>query len=373
MIMLVYLGIALFFFSLLPHIIYLVGTSLEKPPDPREPPGDLPPITLILSAYNEEQILPARVRNLMESTYPKEKVEIILIDDFSGDQTARVAAESLGGSGFRHRVIRNPERLGTNRSYNRAIPMASHPIIVTTDADVFFEPDALVRVVTRLVSDDDIVAVCGDLRPFPSGTSTTAFESVYRNFFGRMCEWESRIDSTYTFNGALVAFRKDRVNRIEDKKGSDDANTAFEAIRRGYRAVYEIRAVVYEYIPPDFSAQYRQKTRRAKRLIEATLANLDLLGHDRPFSRYFYPLRIFMYVVSPALFFAALFLFGAGVLLLSPALFLILVAVFALVTVAWRRNFAVALVLNQFYLLVGLLRLPTETRIWESTTKRITG
>ena len=102
-----------------------------------------------------------------------------------------------------------------------------------------------------------------------------------------MCEWESALDSTYNFNGALVAFRSDRISRINDKLGADDANTAFEAIRKGYRAVYEKKAIVYEDIPQSFKIQYRQKTRRATGLIEATLSNLDLLGKDTPFSRFF--------------------------------------------------------------------------------------
>ncbi len=370
--MLVYSGIILFFIAIFPYIVYFIGIFSRKPAPPPDPPEDLPPITMIISAYNEEKVIPDRVRNLMGSSYPKGKVALIFIDDFSSDRTSQVAQEALEGSGFRFQVLRNPERLGTNRSYNRAIQVAANPIIVTTDADVFFEPDALTRVVTRLLSSDSIVAVCGDLRPIPRETGTTAYESMYRRFFGRMCDWESRIDSTYTFNGALVAFRKDRVNRIDEKKGSDDANTAFEAIRRGYRAVYEISAVVYEYVPPDFPTQYRQKIRRAKRLIEATLANLDLLGHRRPFSRFFYPMRILMYVVSPALFFAGLILTALGVLLLSPVLFLAIAMAFALGLLVWRRNLFVAFTLNQFYLLAGLFNLPRETRIWESTTQDVT-
>ncbi|MDD1668550.1 MAG: glycosyltransferase [Methanomicrobiales archaeon] len=328
---------------------------------------------MIISAYNEEKVIPERVRNLIGSSYPKDKVELIFIDDFSSDRTSQVAREALEGSGFKFQVMRNPGRMGTNRSYNRAIQLAANPIIVTTDADVFFEPDALTRVVTRLLGDDRIVAVCGDLQPIPRETGTTAYESMYRRFFGRMGEWESRVDSTYTFNGALVAFRKDRVSRIEDKKGSDDANTAFEAIRRGYRAVYEITAVVYECVPPDFTTQYRQKIRRAKRLIEATLANLDLLGHRRPFSRYFYPLRILMYVVSPALFFTGLVLVATGVLLMNRSLFLAIAMAFFVGFLVWRRNIIVAFTLNQFYLLAGLLNLPRETRIWDSTTQDLTG
>lgn len=371
--MLVYAGIALLFLAVFPYIVYFIGISLGKPSEAPVLPEDLPPVTIIISAYNEEQILPDRVRNLEESTYPREKLDLILVDDCSGDRTAEVAREALERSGFRFRIIRNPERMGTNRSYNRAIPLAGHPVVVTTDADVFFEPGALAMVVARLVSDESIVAVCSDLRPVPQATGTAAYESVYRGFYGRMCDWESRVDSTYNFNGALVAFRKDRVSRIEDRRGADDANTAFEAIRRGFRAVYEIHAVVYEYIPPHFSLQYRQKIRRAKRLIEATLSNLDLLGRPRPFSRYFYPLRIFMYLASPALFFAGLILGGAGIFLLSPSLFIALAVAVALGWLAWQGNFPLAFALNQFYLLAGLLHLPGESRTWESTTKRITG
>ena len=68
----------------------------------------------------------------------------------------------------------------------------------------------------------------------------TILEGVYRSFFGRMCEWESAHESTYNFNGALVAFRSDLITRINDKQGADDANTAFEAIR-GEDIVWRMR------------------------------------------------------------------------------------------------------------------------------------
>ena len=80
--------------------------------------------------------------------------------------------------------------------------------------------------------------------------------------------------------------------------GADDANTAFEAIRKGYRAVYESKAIVYEDIPQSFKTQYRQKTRRATGLIEATLSNLDLLGKKNP---------VFTIFLSPANFHVSMY------------------------------------------------------------------
>ncbi|HZD42722.1 MAG TPA: glycosyltransferase, partial [Methanomicrobiales archaeon] len=249
--------------------------------------GPLPPISIIISAYNEAAVIEQRLLNLAESTYPRDLYEVILMDDCSTDGTAEIADRILTRLGVEHRIVRNTDRLGPSRSYNRGLSLAKNDIVVTTDADVFFDKDSLSLLITRLMSDERIVAACGDLQPLPDRASTRAMESIYRGYYGRMCAWESAIDSCYTFNGALVAFRRSSIPKIEDRKGADDANTAFEAIRNSCRSVYEPRAMVFEEIPEGIERQYRQKVRRATGLIEATLGNLDLLHSSRPFSRFF--------------------------------------------------------------------------------------
>ena len=204
------------------------------------------------------------------------------MDDCSSDNTRALAKEAFEKAGINHRIIVNTERLGTNRSYNKAMQMAQYPIVVTTDADVFFEREALENLIARLVSDERIAAVCGDLHPLPDdGSHPAQMESAYRNYYGRMCSWESAVDSTYTFNGALVAFKRDLVTRIDDKRGADDANTAFEAIRRGFRTAYEPGALVYEDIPATSTAYGR---RSGGRLVRGEIANLDLLRHTVVFA-----------------------------------------------------------------------------------------
>jgi cellulose synthase/poly-beta-1,6-N-acetylglucosamine synthase-like glycosyltransferase len=245
-----------------------------------------------------------------------------------------------------------------------------YPIVVTTDADVFFEPDALNYLIGRLLSDEKIAAVTGELRPFMNTDSITVLEGVYRSFYGRMCEWESAHESTYNFNGAIVAFYSDLISRINDKRGADDANTAFEAIRKGYRAVYESKSIVYEVIPHSFQTQYRQKTRRATGLIEATLSNLDLLGRKNWFCGFFYPMRIFMYTITPAFFFISVVLLSLGVFFYNLLIFVLLVLVFSCVVIVWRKNLISAFILNQFYLVSGLLNLGKDVRVWESTSEK---
>ena len=318
MVTLVAIGGCVLFIAVAPYIIYLLGITFGKKSRECGFPREYPRISMVISAYNEERVVQDRIANISQCRYPRELYEVIFVDDRSEDHTRARAQEAFEKSGITFRIITNDERLGTNRSYNRAMALAQYPVIVTTDADVFFEPDALGYLIGRLESDPAIAAVTGELQPLLNNFNTTKLEHAYRSFYGRMCDWESAIDSTFNFNGALVAFRADLIHRIEDKRGADDANTAFEAIRRGYRAVYEPRAVVYEDVPTSFRIQYRQKIRRAKQLIEATIANLDLLGKNRPFCRYFYPLRLFMYLCTPVLFFAGLVLLFIGLFVSYP-------------------------------------------------------
>jgi biofilm PGA synthesis N-glycosyltransferase PgaC len=371
--MLLFLAILLFLIAFFPYLIYVTGIYFGKKPEEVRLPTSHPEISIIISAYNEELVVGKRISNIEACHYPKERIEIIFVDDCSSDDTKNLAKSYLERSGIRFQLIENSERLGTNRSYNLAISKANYPIIVTTDADVFFDPDALNYLIGRLFSDEKIAAVTGELRPVVSPSSTAMLEGVYRSFYGLMCEWESALDSTYNFNGALVAFRSDRIRRINDKSGADDANTAFEAIRKGYRAVYEKKAIVFEDIPESFAIQYRQKTRRATGLIEATLSNLDLLGKNTWFCRFFYPVRIFMYVCSPVIFFFSVIAFCFWIFLANPLVLFGCILLLAGTGIIWRQNLVFAFTLNQFYLVAGLLNLGKDMRVWDSTSDKRKG
>jgi len=368
--MILLIGIVLLFIALVPYIVYVFGIRFGRRANKTGFPAIFPKISMIISAYNEERVIGDRIRNLMQCRIPHDSLELIFVDDCSSDNTLSRAKTCLEKSGLEFRIIANTERMGTSRSYNNAIKVARNPVIITTDADVFFEPDTVNYLIGRLTSDEHIAAVCGELRPRQNENNTTKLEYAYRSYYGRMCDWESAVDSTYNFNGAIVAFRSDLIRRIDDKRGADDANTAFEAIRKGYRAVYENRAIVYEDIPPRFSEQYRQKIRRAKQLIDATLANRDLLGMNRPFSRFFYPLRFFMYLCTPLLTFISLVVILVGLYYVSPVLLLVLLCLVMGAGLVWRQNLFNAFLVNQFYLLMGLVNMGKDMRIWESTSKK---
>lgn len=369
--MLLLLGSTLVFVAVFPYLVYLAGIRFGRRPRSVPIHNQLPFISILIPAYNEEAVIGRRIGNIAESSYPSRNYEVIVVNDASSDGTAERAKAALRDLGIKGVVLTNEERKGTNYSFNRGISEAHAEILITTGADVYFEQRALNIVVSRLLSDPEIGAVCADMQPLIPGHSgeTVRREQAYRDYYGLMCRWESAVDSTFNFNGGLVAFRKGLVTKIRERKGSDDANTAFEVIRSGKRAVYDMEAVVYEDIPEARESQSRQKIRRAKRLIEATLANLDLLRQKRPFSRYFYPLRIWMNVVSPTLFFLGTGLFLAG-LAVRVLLVAILLAVSLLLVAVTCKNILSVFLLNQYYLVRGLFNLGQDTVVWESTSKK---
>ena len=366
-------GVIVLLIAAVPYIIYLFGITFGKkvPVLPQTSRENLPNVSVVICAYNEERNIAAKIQNICESTYPLDKLEVIIVLDKPDDNTEGVAVDALKKTNLNWKTHLNAERMGKNKSVNIGNRLASHDIIIDTDADVLCSLNALEMLVKRLISDESIAAVCGDLQPNKGCDAVTSMENVYRSFFGRMAEWESANDATYSVNGCLLGLKLKAIGEIPEAAGADDANTALLAIRNGHRTSYENDAKVFEELPVNFKKQYSQKARRAKGLIQTTLANRDVLKHDRKFSKVFYPLRICMYVITPTLFFIGLLLLIIGLAFWLPILLGIIVLLFILITVFKKGNIITSFTLNQFYLLMGLYSRRKDAVIWVSTSKKV--
>lgn len=370
---LIIIGISVLLISSYPYIIYLFGIYFGKKIDEIsiDSNQNLPNISIVICAYKEERNIRKKIQNICDCTYPQNKIEVIIVIDKSDDNTEGVARAFLEQKDIKWKVHENIERTGKNKSLNIGIEMASNDIIIDTDADVIWDKSTVEILVRRLISDDKIAAVSADLQPNKGTDTVTTVEKTYRSFFGRMSEWESANDATYIFNGNLIALKKSVIGEITESIGPDDANIAFVAIRKGFRTIYEIRAKVFEELPETMKKQYSQKARRAKGLIQATLANRDLLKHNRKFSKLFYPLRIYMYVLTPTLFFVGLIILIIGAILLHPIISSIAILLIALLLYLIKGNLASAFIINQFYLLAGLYSRRKDAVIWQSTSKKV--
>ncbi|MDU9376198.1 hypothetical protein McpSp1_07920 [Methanocorpusculaceae archaeon Sp1] len=370
---LVLVGFSIAVLSAIPYIIYLFGVKFGKKISsvPQTESVSLPNISVVICAYKEERNIAKKIQSINDCSYPNDKIEVIIVIDKADDNTEGVAQDKLEHSDLSWKLHVNEERTGKNKSLNIGIGMASNDIIIDTDADVIWDTTTVEMLVRRLISEEKIAAVSADLQPYAAADRVTSMEKTYRSYFGRMSEWESANDATYIFNGNLIALKKSVIDGITEFIGPDDANIAFVAIRKGYRTIYDTQAKVYEELPENMGKQYSQKARRAKGLIQATLANTDLLKLKRPFSKIFYPMRIWMYVVTPTLFFLGAAIFAVGLLFVSPLLLFVLILAITLLSLVWKGNILTSFITNQLYLLAGLYSPRKDAVIWESTSKKV--
>ena len=366
-------GIFLVLLAAVPYVVYLFGMTFGKKPNEIKT-GDtanLPDISIVVCAYNEERNIRKKIQSIIECSYPENKIELIIVNDASRDKTEEVARDALKDVHIKWEIHTNEKQQGKNKSLNTGISLASSDIVFSTDADLVWDKDSAERLVRGLLSDDKYAAGTGDLQPNQGIDRVTSMEKTYRSFFGRMAEWEAVHDSTYAFNGCLLVFRKSKVQGVNETAGADDANLAFSAIRNGYRTFYDSQAVIFEELPENLKKQYTQKVRRAKGLIQTTLMNRDLLKEKRPFSKIFYPLRIWMFTVTPTMLFSGAVLFCGGLLFIQPIVLALGILALILLSVLKKGNLITSFITNQFYLFMGLYSRRKDAVIWQSTSKKV--
>jgi cellulose synthase/poly-beta-1,6-N-acetylglucosamine synthase-like glycosyltransferase len=209
-----------------------------------------PAVTVIVAAFNEEQVIERRVANLRALDYPPEKLELVVTSDASSDRTEELA-EAAGA-----RVIRNP-RGGKVAAQDRAVRETEGEIVAFSDANASWSPDAL-RMLVRNFADPDVAYVCGQLKIQRADGSNK--EGVYWRYELAVRDAESRLGSVTGGNGSIYAVRRSDYVEVDPRFGHD-LSLPYLMVQRGRRAVYEPEALAFEKPTPTNEAEYRRKVR----------------------------------------------------------------------------------------------------------------
>jgi cellulose synthase/poly-beta-1,6-N-acetylglucosamine synthase-like glycosyltransferase len=164
---------------------------------------DLPSLSVIIPAYNEERDLPAKVDNLGRLDYPSHLLEVLFVSDGSTDGTNEILRAAEGGNVH---VLYLPTRGGKARAVNQAVERARNEILVFSDAATLFAPDAI-RKLVRHFEDQQVGVVCGALQ-FQGSQESRQTEGIYWRYEGMLRLMESRLGVTLTASGAIYALRR---------------------------------------------------------------------------------------------------------------------------------------------------------------------
>jgi cellulose synthase/poly-beta-1,6-N-acetylglucosamine synthase-like glycosyltransferase len=218
----------------------------------------LPSVTLIIAAYNEERVIEAKIRNSLETDYPRERLHILVVSDGSTDSTPQIV-KRFQGQGVQS--LHEPARRGKTAALNRAVARATSEIVIFSDANNMFEKDAL-RELVRHFSDPRVGGVCGLKQIYDSPErESSQGDSLYWKYESAIKESESRLGSITNADGEIFAVRRDLYQPVDDAVINDDAEITLVLARKGHRVLYERRAVSYEHasirIEDDFHVKVR--------------------------------------------------------------------------------------------------------------------
>ena len=233
---------------LLALLVRLIGEPAAAAPNPRDA---LPVVSLLIAAHDEQEVIAARVRNALELDYPRERLELIVASDGSGDRTAELAREA--GADL---VLELP-RAGKVATLNAAVARASGELLAFSDANSSWEPSALRRLVARF-EDPRVAYVCGRVGfETPAGDNQ---EGLYWRYEMAVRSLESRLAGVTGGNGAINAVRRADYIALPSERGQD-ITFPYLMTKRGRRAVYEPRAAASERMAATIGDEFGRKRR----------------------------------------------------------------------------------------------------------------
>jgi cellulose synthase/poly-beta-1,6-N-acetylglucosamine synthase-like glycosyltransferase len=271
----------------------------------RTPATPRPLVSLIVAAHDEERGIVRFLRSALELSYPRERLEVIVVSDGSTDRTAELAAK--GGA---DRVLEVP-RGGKVAALNAGVEGAHGDVLAFADANAAWEPDALARLVERL-ADPGVGYVCGQVRLEGDGGENQ--EGLYWRYEMAIRALESRLAGVTGGNGAINAVRREAYIALEPTRGQD-ISMPFELTKRGWLAIYEPSAVARESAAATLATEFARKRRMLTGAWAALLRHgmLAPRGYSAAYAFEIYSHRLLRYM-APLLHLVAL---GANVALVA--------------------------------------------------------
>lgn len=282
-------------------------------------PSYEPTVTFVVPAKNEEKNIRQTLQRFAEVDYPKEKIEVIAINDGSTDGTLREmgrAAIAIRASVQRVEVVNFADNRGKRYGMAEGVKRARHDIIIFIDSDSFIEPNA-VRHLVKYFVDPEVGAVSGHSDVWNRDTNLLTQMQAIRYYiaFKVYKAAESVFGIVTCCPGCCSAYRRAYVMQFVDAwlhqyflgvqctYGDDRSLTNF--IIQKYRAVYSREAKAYTVVPDTFKVYARQQQRWKKSWIRETFIASTFMWKKNPIAAFSFYSYVFLAFISPIVFFRA--------------------------------------------------------------------
>lgn len=253
-----WLSVAALAYTYVGYAVLMRGLAAGRSLVPSMPEsGEVPSVSVVIVAFNEQERIRARIANILASEYPADRLDVIVVSDGSTDSTAASVREF---SEKRVDVIERPTRSGKAACLNAAFAHVSGTVVVLADARQRFAADTIHRLV-RHFADPKIGAASGSLEIEAARSAVGRGVGSYWKMEKALRESEARWDSCIGCTGAVYAVRRNAFEPIPEDTLLDDVVIPMQIARKGFRVLHDAEATAYDPQPLEPEAESRRKRR----------------------------------------------------------------------------------------------------------------
>lgn len=287
----IYIGLFLGFF----YLFIFLSKVREKPPG--FPEKNHPKVTIIIPAFNEERGIAETIKSALAINYPKNKLEIIVVDDGSKDNTYKIA-KTFVKRGVK--IFTKPNG-GKGTAINLGISKAKGEIIITMDADnTHVNPDAI-KYMVPYFNDPDVICVAPIMAVYNPKGILQRIQQVEYLFGIFLRKVFSNINAIHVTPGAFSAYKSSffkKYGGFDENNLTEDLELALRIQSHGYKIANSTEAIIYTVAPNKFKALLKQRRRWYAGLIK------NLASYNRLFSKNYGEMGI---IILPAAIISILF------------------------------------------------------------------
>lgn len=223
------------------------------------PDIDLPEVSLVIAAYNEEEIIDEKMANCNSLDYPPHKLKIVWVTDGSNDSSG-----SLLSKYSNVKTLHTPERKGKTAAINRAMKLIESPIVIFTDANTMINSSAI-REIVSCYSNPKTGCVAGEKRIAvgQKDAASSSGEGIYWKYESFLKNYDSRLYSAVGAAGELFSIRRELFTEMEPDTLLDDFVMSMKIAQQGYKIEYCSSAYAYESGSENIDEEKKRKVRIA--------------------------------------------------------------------------------------------------------------
>ena len=262
----------------------------------------LPEVTLMVCAYNEEDIISEKMSNTHSLDYPADRLHLVWVTDGSTDNTNSILSTYPDV-----KIVFSPERRGKSAALKHGIKEVSTEIVMMTDANTMLNPGA-VREIVRLMQNPIVGCVSGEKKVMAKSDSDEAAqgEGLYWKYESTLKRLDSELYSAMGAAGELCVIRRQLMTDIPDDTLLDDFVISMEIVRMGYKIAYTSKAFAMEYGSADLHEESKRKRRIAAGGLQSSWRLRSLMNPLRhPVVAFqFVSHRVLRWTITPVCLFA---------------------------------------------------------------------